>query len=129
MTMGRLRRRHPELVLALLASACAKSHVVSLVGDGGLDDGDATVDAGGPVDVDGGCGDGTSLPPTLACTGLYRGCGRKQLSPAVRALAPAFPPWSGGAEKQRGIAWPEGTQIDARDVSRWTFPVGTKTWK
>lgn len=128
MTMGRLRRGHLELALALLASGCAKSHVVT-IGDAGPGDEDAAVDAAGPVDIDAGCGDGTTLPPSLACTGLYLDIGSKQVSAAVRAFAPAVPLWSDGADKHRWIALPEGTQIDARDPSQWTFPVGTKTWK
>jgi len=73
---------------------------------------------------------GAAVPPaTIECTGLYTDVATKQLAPGVRSYAPAVPLWSDGAEKERWIWLPPGTQIDASDPSEWVFPVGTKVWK
>ncbi len=40
-----------------------------------------------------------------------------------------YPLWSNGADKDRSIALPEGTCIDASDPDSWVFPDGTHLWK
>jgi len=37
--------------------------------------------------------------------------------------------WTDGAAKRRWISLPPGTAIDASDVDRWDFPIGTRLWK
>jgi hypothetical protein len=73
---------------------------------------------------------GESVPPsTLACTGLYADFATKEPAPNAMAYTPATPLWSDGAQKQRWIELPAGTQIDISNPSEWTFPVGTKLFK
>jgi hypothetical protein len=69
------------------------------------------------------------LPDELSCTGLYTDVAKKQLAPGMRFFAPAEQLWSDGANKQRWIYLPEGTQIDTSVADAWTFPVGTKLFK
>jgi hypothetical protein len=93
----------------------------------------ASSDAGvAPSDAEAGpdpCA-GESLPPsTLACTGLYANFATKELAANAMAYTPATPLWSDGAQKQRWIELPPGTQIDISNPSEWTFPVGTKLFK
>lgn len=73
--------------------------------------------------------DPDGLPSELRCTGLYADGASLVVNPAARAFEPGFQLWSDGAEKSRWIMLPPGTTIDARDMSRWDFPVGTKLWK
>lgn len=61
------------------------------------------------------------LPERLADTGFG--------GPALRAFEPRFALWSDGAAKQRWIALPQGTQVDASQPDAWRFPVGTRLWK
>ncbi len=71
-------------------------------------------------------------PPFLSQTGLYTtpaGEGRLQIDARNRPFSPQYPLWSDGAAKRRWIRLPEGAAIDATDVSRWDFPVGTRFWK
>lgn len=69
-------------------------------------------------------------PALLSETGLYTaGEGTTQIDPRNRPFSPQYPLWSDGAVKQRWIQLPEGTAIDATDLSRWEFPVGTRFWK
>ncbi|HSY25422.1 MAG TPA: hypothetical protein VK841_25030 [Polyangiaceae bacterium] len=96
-------------------------------------DGAASSDAGAaPSDAEAGpdpCA-GESVPPsTLACTGLYANFATKELAANAMAYTPAAPLWSDGAQKQRWIELPPGTQIDISNPSEWTFPVGTKLFK
>lgn len=70
-----------------------------------------------------------TLPEALACTGLYADFESKEVAPGVRAFAPAHQLWSDGADKQRWIYLPEGTQIDSSAPDDWKFPVGTKLFK
>jgi hypothetical protein len=73
---------------------------------------------------------GVAPPPnTIECTGLYTDVLKKTIASGVQPYAPAVPLWSDGAEKQRWIALPPGTKIDASDPNEWAFPVGTKIWK
>jgi len=46
-----------------------------------------------------------------------------------RAFEPRFALWSDGAVKQRWIALPPGTSVDAGQPDAWRFPVGTRLWK
>ena len=80
---------------------------------------DATADDGG----------GPVLPETLAESGLYAPGSTSELAPGVMAYAPRYELWSDGAEKQRWLLLPAGTQIDTSDMDAWQFPVGTKLWK
>ena len=68
-------------------------------------------------------------PPLLSQTGLYEGEGTQRIDARNRPFAPQYPLWTDGAEKRRWIRLPEGTTIDAADLARWEFPVGTRFWK
>ncbi len=68
-------------------------------------------------------------PEHLSETGLYQDVAARTLADGVRPFSPAFPLWSDGADKDRFIALPEGTSIDATDADHWVFPVGTRAWK
>ncbi len=68
-------------------------------------------------------------PPLLSQTGLYAGEGTMQIDPRNRPFSPQYPLWSDGAAKRRWIRLPEGAAIDAGDLSRWDFPIGTRFWK
>jgi hypothetical protein len=73
------------------------------------------------------------MPPGfLSETGLFslRGTnGDLVLMPGVREFQPRYWLWSDGANKDRYIYLPTGTQIDTSDPDHWVFPVGTKLWK
>ena len=43
-----------------------------------------------------------------------------------RLISPRYPLWSDGAEKQRYLSLPPGTQIDTSNMDDWKFPVGTR---
>ncbi len=68
-------------------------------------------------------------PQLLSQTGLYAGEGTMQVDPRNRPFSPQYPLWSDGAAKRRWIRLPEGAAIDAWDLSRWEFPIGTRFWK
>lgn len=68
-------------------------------------------------------------PMDLGCTGLYSDWSSLTVASDVRPYAPGYVLWSDGAEKQRWIRLPPGTQIDTSDMDQWNFPVGTKLWK
>ncbi|HEY0875390.1 MAG TPA: hypothetical protein VGD94_18080 [Vicinamibacterales bacterium] len=67
-------------------------------------------------------------PQRLSETGLYLP-GTLTVDPVNRPFAPQYPLWSDGMRKSRWVRLPFGTQIDARDVDNWAFPVGTRFWK
>jgi hypothetical protein len=67
-------------------------------------------------------------PGLLSETGLYAE-GTIQIDPRNRPFSPQYPLWSDGAAKQRWIRLPDGAAIDATNISRWEFPVGTRFWK
>ena len=69
------------------------------------------------------------LPERLSQTGLYADIAAKQIAPGVLSFSPQYPLWSDGARKQRWIALPPGTSVDASDPDAWVFPVGTRLWK
>jgi hypothetical protein len=62
-------------------------------------------------------------PRTLRETGFF------DLSGLKLPFSPQYPLWSDGADKQRLIALPPGTAIDARQPDAWDFPRGTRLWK
>jgi hypothetical protein len=68
------------------------------------------------------------LPARLSQTGLYVS-GTRTVAPANRPYAPQYALWTDGAQKRRWIRLPSGARIDAHDVDRWEFPVGTRLWK
>jgi cytochrome c553 len=68
-------------------------------------------------------------PTLLSETGLYAGEGTMQIDPRNRPFSPQYPLWSDGAAKRRWIRLPEGAAIDASNLSRWDFPIGTRFWK
>ena len=70
-----------------------------------------------------------ALPQRLSETGLYTDLATEQLAPDVFAYTPQFPLWSDGADKQRWIQLPPGSQIDTSDPDEWRFPDGTRLWK
>ena len=72
---------------------------------------------------------GAVLPSELRCTGLYSDLAAKRIACGVELYKPAFELWSDGAEKQRYIALPPGSQIDVSDPDNFVFPVGTQLWK
>jgi mono/diheme cytochrome c family protein len=76
----------------------------------------------GPVDP-------MALPARLTDTGLFIPGRTDVVAPANRPFSPQYPLWTDGATKRRWIYLPEGTTIDARNIRRWEFPVGTRFWK
>jgi hypothetical protein len=70
----------------------------------------------------------SAIPARLSETGLYLP-GTVDVDPRNRAFSPQYPLWTDGAAKARWIHLPPGERIDARDVDRWIFPVGTRLWK
>jgi hypothetical protein len=68
-------------------------------------------------------------PQLLTETGLYSGEGTLQIDPRNRPFSPQYPLWTDGATKRRWVRLPDGAAIDATNVSRWEFPVGTRFWK
>lgn len=69
------------------------------------------------------------LPSDVFCTGLYAEHDATKHASDVRPYTPGVTLWSDGAEKQRYLFLPQGTQIDTSDMDAWKFPVGTKAWK
>lgn len=61
------------------------------------------------------------FPPTLRDTGYG--------SAGALGFSPQYPLWSDGADKQRWIALPPGSVIDAARPDAWEFPRGTRLWK
>jgi hypothetical protein len=70
-----------------------------------------------------------TLPDALSQTGLYVTGSTTQLADGVTAYEPRYLLWSDGADKQRFLYLPPGTQIDTSNMDAWSFPVGTKVWK
>lgn len=52
-------------------------------------------------------------------------CIAEPRAPELRAFEPAFALWTDGAQKQRYLYMPPGTQIDSSDMDHWQFPIGT----
>ena len=70
-----------------------------------------------------------AAPARLLDTGLYADFGARQVADGVLTFTPQYPLWTDGAAKQRWIALPAGTAIDASDADHWEFPAGTRLWK
>jgi cytochrome c553 len=104
MTIRRLRRLHSaRLVLCLAATLLV---TVCLAASGG-----------------------ERVPARLSETGLYASGRVGVINPENRPFSPQYPLWTDGAAKQRWVYLPPGSTIDASDVNRWDFPVGTRFWK
>jgi hypothetical protein len=71
----------------------------------------------------------SELPMHLSDTGLYADFSAKTVSAGLVQFAPRNVLWSDAAVKLRWIKVPDGKAIDATDMDRWTFPVGTQLWK
>jgi hypothetical protein len=69
------------------------------------------------------------LPADVFCTGLYADHDPTKHASDVKPYTPGVTLWSDGADKQRYLFLPQGTQIDTSDMDSWKFPVGTKAWK
>ncbi len=71
----------------------------------------------------------------LGCTGLYSNWSQRVVAPDAREFTPGYTLWSDGADKNRWIFIPPGSQIDTGGtggsgaMDDWIFPVGTKAWK
>ena len=72
---------------------------------------------------------GAVAPALLSETGLYAGEGTTRIDPLNRPFSPQYPLWTDGATKRRWIRLPQGAAIDASNLSRWEFPIGTRFWK
>jgi len=73
--------------------------------------------------------DASTMPATLAETGLCLDASCATISPDVHYYEPRWFLWSDGATKRRWIYLPDGAQIDTTDMNAWRFPTGTKLWK
>jgi hypothetical protein len=69
------------------------------------------------------------VPLQLSCTGLYDAQAPLIHAATVLPYTPGVTFWSDGAEKQRYLYLPPGSQIDTSQLDSWKFPVGTKAWK
>jgi hypothetical protein len=133
--MTRILLRSLLTLSTLHALACTDDIVVSPELDGSVNAADAGSVITIPPEYPDGCAPlGDPLPSTLSCTGLYGKSGtesvEKSVPARVRGFAPATALWSDGAEKQRWIDLPDGTQVDTSDPSKgWKFPDGTRVWK
>jgi hypothetical protein len=77
-----------------------------------------------------GAGGASPWPPLkLSETGLYRDATKRTLAGDVWPYAPQYPLWTDGETKQRWVALPQGSTIDASDPQAWRFPAGTRFWK
>ena len=95
-------------------------------GDAGATDARASLDA----NADAGCTIGSMGEALdLRCTGLYSDFASKTVASDVHAYDPGIHLWSDGADKNRWIQLPAGTQIDSSNMDEWNFPTGTKVWK
>lgn len=118
--------------------ACASA------GSGSGTGGSSTAGAGGSTEVGASGSAGEAVPANAAspcvepemglwddvfCTGLYLGRDASKYEPTAVPYTPGVRLWSDGAEKQRYLQLPPGTQIDNSNMDVWKFPVGTKAWK
>jgi hypothetical protein len=71
----------------------------------------------------------TGLPTDVFCLGLYDNHDQNQVSQEVTPYTPGIVLWSDGAEKNRYLYLPPGTQINTTNMDVWQFPVGTKVFK
>src|SRR5262249_22313719 len=68
------------------------------------------------------------IPQRLSETGLYLP-GTLTVDSRNRPFSPQYPLWTDGAHKSRWVRLPQGARIDARNIDKWVFPVGTRFWK
>lgn len=106
------RRRHQTIAIVVVSAlaACARERVAT----------SAPRPAAATIET---------APARLADTGLYADFARRTVAAGVLTFSPQYPLWTDGAAKQRWIALPPGTAIDASDVDLWCFPIGTRLWK
>jgi hypothetical protein len=83
----------------------------------------------GAQDTPAGCVDTDTTPADLFCTGLYAKQSPLEYAASPLPYKPGVTFWSDGAEKQRYLYLPPGSQIDTSHLDTWEFPVGTKAWK
>src|SRR5579883_3455610 len=110
-----MRRSALAFLCAVLAACGGALDIVEPKPDASADASAPPPEAGAPDAPSYDCPDASVPPTTLECTGLYADIASKALAPRARSYAPATPLWSDGAEKQRWIALPPGTTIDATD--------------
>lgn len=67
--------------------------------------------------------------PCVGPPGLYAAGSCTVLADGVRPYHPRFSLWADGADKERFVFLPAGSQIDTSDPDRWGFPVGTRLYK
>src|SRR5688500_7420245 len=67
--------------------------------------------------------------PCQGPPGLYVDGSCTELAEGVYPYEPLYALWSDGAEKDRFIYLPPGTQIDTTNPDRWNFPQGTRIYK
>jgi hypothetical protein len=82
---------------------------------------DAQLEAGNVRDA--------GLATRLSETGLYRDMASQVIASDVHAFVPQGVLWADGADKQRWVYLPPGSQIDSSKMDDWILPVGTKLWK
>jgi hypothetical protein len=118
-----------SLWAATMIGACQSSQPASempAATDSSMAGAAAPEDAAPPLD----CTDTEqNLPADVFCIGLYDHHDATKHSSDVFPYAPGVTFWSDGAEKQRYLYLPPGTQIDTSDIDAWKFPVGTKAFK
>ncbi len=130
--------------LVLLAAGCDSSSTAD-AGDSGQSSGmDAASDSGPISGMDSSIDaviplfDGAMLDSTIppldggVCDGppgLYEPGSCNVLINGVRAFQPRFALWTDGAQKERFVYLPPGTEIDTSDPDRWIFPTGTRFYK
>ncbi|MBE7481551.1 MAG: hypothetical protein HS104_16420 [Polyangiaceae bacterium] len=90
---------------------------------------DAFNDGAGTADAGKDAGVPFAGPSSLSETGIFSDMQSRTLAPGVLAYDVRFPLWSDGAEKQRFVSVPSGTQVDTSYMDVWKFPIGTKAWK
>jgi uncharacterized repeat protein (TIGR03806 family) len=64
-------------------------------------------------------------PETLSETGCFQDLATLTPATGVLAYEMVIPFWSDGADKQRWVVLPDGTQATYSADKRWSFPVGT----
>lgn len=79
--------------------------------------------------VAGSGGGATDFPATLSATGCFNGSTPPQVVSGVIPYSIAQPFWSDGANKERFLALPNGTQISIDASGDWVLPPGGVTIK
>jgi mono/diheme cytochrome c family protein len=117
-------KRSASIVLTALSFGC------SVIGCSVIGCSDPPSSAG-PGELPGGALAAYPRPEyaTLTETGVYADMESRTLADGLRGFEPSFVLWADGAEKQRWLALPSGSQIDTSDMNRWQFPIGTRAVK